>query len=497
MDIKNLDLNALFPPPTEEEWRKAAEKLLKGKPFAETLFSRTDEGLTLKPIYPITGQEHPLRVMPARGDRHWQVAQTLHAGNDSFNQRAREALDNGQTALRLDLDVSSQWGSAPPHVPERMGALHLTENSAWEIVLENIDPSATPLHVDALNRPLAVANGLTAFLEKRGCSNPSGGLGADPVSGALRYGGFPRPWEEQARELRRAAEMLHPFPDFDLITIHADIIHNSGGHKVRQLAYFLALAAHYMRLLSDDAATELPTGGWRLRLAVGNDQFAEMAKLRAARLLWRNLLRGFDLDERQYPLAIDAVTSWRYMTFFDPWVNMIRATGQAFSAIIGGCDTLDVLPFDLPLGPPDAFSLRQARNISIILAGESYLDKVREPASGSAYLDSLTREIAGEAWRLFRRMEERGGIMALIRAGSWQEEIHEEAAREERAYEEGRRKAIGSNIFPNPGEKRPVKNASVPRMNMLPGTAAEALPLLKEKRVLAAFEERRLREEAG
>ncbi|HED11395.1 MAG TPA: hypothetical protein ENJ10_11955 [Caldithrix abyssi] len=493
MDMNDLDIRSLFPPPAEEDWRAAAEKLLKGKPFRETLFSQTDEGLTLSPIYWPGGE--PLRVMPGRGKRHWELAQTLYAGNDTFNRRAREALQNGQTALKPDLDVSSQWGSAPPHIPGRMGSIHLTEAAALDELLANIDPAKTPLYFDALNRPAEIAGVIKVFLEKRGCKNAGGGLGADPLSGALRYGGFPADWPMQAEGMQKAAEILRDFPEFDLVTIHADIIHNSGGHKVRQLAYFLSVAANYFRLLSRDAATDPPPGGWRLRLAVGNDQFAEIAKLRAARLLWRQLLRGFDLDEGTYPLSIDAVTSWRYMSFFDPWVNMIRATGQAFSAIVGGCDTLDILPFDLALGQPDAFSLRQARNISVILGEESYLGKVREPASGSAYLDSLTREMAGEAWRLFQHMEEQGGILSLIREGRWQKDIREEAAREEREYEEGRRKAIGSNVFPNPAEKRPTKAGPGVRVNILPGPAAEAVEPLPEKRVLADFEKRRLREE--
>ncbi|RMH65757.1 MAG: hypothetical protein D6677_01615 [Calditrichaeota bacterium] len=465
----DLNLKGVFPLPTEDAWRAAVDKLLNGKPFHETLFSTTEEGLELAPIY---NEAKPDTLSVQSSDTVW-IAQRLFCDNSAFNAKARHVLTLGQNALRIDLDIVSQWGSHPPFWPSNCGLIHLPDADVFKQLTDELAPDV-PIFFDALSRPLEIAR-----IIKASGRTLIGTAGADPVSGALLYGGFPESWVISARETRQAALPITQSGGA-LFTLRGDLIHDSGGNKVQELAYLLGLSALYIRTLGDAA----PAMDWWWRTAIGNDQFAEIAKLRAMRLLWYNLLDGFGCAPEEYSLKIDAATSWRFMSYYDPWVNMIRSTGQAFSAITGGCDALEIVPFDRVLGMPDDFSIRQARNTAIILLRESYLRHVHDPAAGSWYLDTLTHQLAVEAWRLFQKMEREGGLLTWIRDGRWQQAVSANARQQQAAYHDGTRKAVGSTIYPNPDEKRPAKpTVSIP-VEPVAGSAGEAIEPLQPERVL-------------
>jgi len=279
-------------------------------------------------------------------------------------------------------------------------------------------------------------------------------LGADPLSAALIYGGFDNSLENSIEKwagfLDNSRSDFKPF----IITVHADVIHNSGGHCVQQLQYILGSVTTYVNgLLAKGIDAQHALATIRIKVAVGNEHFMEIAKLRAIRLLWENICQAYQVKSVKVP--VDVVTSWRFLSATDIYNNMLRATSQAFAAVAGGCDALDVLPFDLAVKKPDEFSLRQARNLHIILAEEAYLNKVQDPAAGAYYLDNLTVELARLSWQKFQDMEKRGGLFNALHSGQWQTEIKTNGLEQEKAFAQGVKKAIGVNCYQPDNEQKP------------------------------------------
>jgi len=496
MHPEKFDISKDFSFPAEGDWEMAALKLLKGKPFHESLFTVTDEGLTLKPIYERSDQ-YDLRLADLKIPG-CHVAQTLYVANDQFNTKAGAALNAGQTALNIDLDVVSSYGYSAPHIPEWMGTVHITESSAFGQLFDHVDLGLVPVLFDAQLSAAKIASWWKSFIRQKKVDPQKvfGGLGAGPIAAALRYGGLPFVPQASIESIADIFKDKERLPAMDVITIYSDAVQNAGGTIIQQLAYFLSAAVFYVNALSDLGIAPLTAlGALRVRTAIGPRLFSEIAKLRAFRLLWDNLCRAYDMDSSKTPLKIDAVTSRRYQSYFDPWVNMLRGTGSAFAALTGGCDTLDVLPFDLPLGAPDDFSRRQARNTQIILAEESNLLQVNDTPAGSGYLDTLSLEFAEKAWQRFQQIEEEGGILAQIISGSLQDEIHTLGQVEADEYSSGERKAVGCNIFPNPDEKRPSKGPIVIKPKFMTAPAVWPITALKQTRVFGAYEQQRMEKE--
>ena len=494
MNREKIDITNDFDIPDVAEWEKAALKLLKGKPFKETLFTTTDEGIILKPVYfqnDSSGINLSAYMTP-----DWWVAQTLFSANDTFNRHARDAIKNGQNALSIDLDPVSAYGLQLPAVPGRLGLVHISQSSTFDSLFSGIDLQQIPILFDAMLTAAQISEWWLEYLKKQSIniSMVRGGLGAGPIAAALRYGGLSADPVEIMRTIVTVFQAEKRLPGVDVFTIYCDQIHNAGGDVIHELSYFLSTAIFYINTLADlGIEPSRILSKIRVRTAIGPRQFMEIAKLRALRVLWGNLCRAYESDELNGVLKIDAVSSERYLSYFDPWVNMLRGSSAAFSALVGGCDSLDVLPFDWPLGLPDEFSCRQARNTQIILAEESNLLKVLDPSAGSGYLESLTREIAEKSWQRFQQIEADGGIVPRIKSGTLQKEIRARARLEEEEYALGKRKAIGSNIFPNPDEKRPAKQAARIEAGFHPVPAAWPVIPLRMERALEQFEQKRKR----
>jgi methylmalonyl-CoA mutase len=442
-------LNRLdFKKPTEKEWQQAAEKLLAGRSLGDTLYRESPEGLTIKPIY-FAGDKPDVSVTTL--DSNWLIAQTLFTANKEFNLLAREVLYKGQSALNINLDISSQLDYEINE--QSAAALHITDFQTLFDLLDGVEPEKVPLFFNAFNTADRFYKWILDLSDKRGLDPAalSVALGADPISAALIYGSLFEPIAKISENWKRL--LKESTVDFKpaFITINADIIHNSGGHKIQQLQYILGSVTTYVNSLLDMGIEPARTlVAIRIKVAVGNEQFMEIAKLRAIRLLCDNICKAYQVQPVNIP--IDVVTSWRFLSDRDIYNNMLRASSQAFAAVAGGCDSLDVLPFDLALKQPNEFSLRQARNLQIILAEEAALNKVRDPASGAYYIENLTLQLAQRSWQKFQEMEKKGGLLNAISSGHWQSEIKNNALKQEKAILQGTKKAIGVNIYQTPDE---------------------------------------------
>ena len=275
------------------------------------------------------------------------------------------------------------------------------------------------------------------------------------------------------------------------VTIDGFLICESGGNSVQELAYILACGAEYiMRLSENGLKPESVVRQLRVHTSVASESFREISKIRALRLTWNRMLEAFSEKLATIPLAVDASTALRNKSYYDPWVNMLRVTNEAFAAICAGCDSLNVKPFDAAIGLSDDFALRIARNTQIILKEESNLDKVIDPAAGSAYIEELSMELTEKAWELFLNIEKDGGIIESIKNNRWQKRIRENSNSQILAYQHRKKKAVGSNIYPNIEEKTPSRNFEhipIKELNI-----DQKIAQLKTERALIKFEEFRL-----
>ncbi|WP_243056870.1 methylmalonyl-CoA mutase family protein [Nocardioides sp. SR21] len=235
--------------------------------------------------------------------------------------------------------------------------------------------------------------------------------------------------------------------------VDASAIHDQGSSDVQELAWSMAAGAAYLRTLTqagvsvDDAAALV-----EFRYAATDEQFATIAKLRAARRLWTRVLElsGVATGSTTGAMKLHAVTSRPMMTKYDPWVNMLRTTVAAFAAGVGGADSVTVLPFDSPLGRPDGFGRRIARNTSHLLIDEAHVAHVADPAGGSYAVEKLTDDLARAAWVTFGRLDDAPDPGAALAA-----EIAETVAKREAEIATRKRPITGLTEFPNLGETLP------------------------------------------
>lgn len=229
--------------------------------------------------------------------------------------------------------------------------------------------------------------------------------------------------------------------------VDATAVHDQGASDVQELGWSMAAGATYLRTLTgaglsvDEAASLV-----EFRYAVTDEQFPSIAKLRAARRLWNRVL---ELSSGSAQMRLHAVTSRPMMSKYDPWVNMLRTTVAAFAAGVGGADSVTVLPFDSPLGRPDAFGRRIARNTSHLLIDESHVAHVADPAGGSYAVEKLTDDLARAAWETFGRLDDGADLDAAIA---------EVVAKREREIATRKRPITGLTEFPNLGETLPVRD---------------------------------------
>jgi methylmalonyl-CoA mutase len=343
--------------------------------------------------------------------------------------------------IQVDLDsgVSSVWlqvgagGVAPEGLATALADVLL---DVAPVVLDASDPVAAAEAFADLARGTTLAEGTN--------------LGADPLGALVRGTAGP----DVAGTVASVARIGRDIGSRALV-VDGTAVHDLGASDVQELGWSLAAGATYLRLLvADGHSVEEAATLVEFRYAATDEQFATIAKLRAARRLWARMLRLSGVDDPP-PMRIHAVTSRPMMTKYDPWVNMLRTCVAAFASGVGGADAVTVLPFDSRLGLPDAFGRRIARNTSALLVHESHVAKVADPAGGAYAVERLTDDVAVAAWAELQRLEADGGAQAGL--PGLRERIGSVVA--ERDQQIGRRKRplTGLSEFPNLAETLPER----------------------------------------
>lgn len=443
-EADRLVLAGEFPAATRERWRELALGVLRksgmdidadvdADAVDAALGTDTPDGVRLRALY--TSDDVVAAGVPDGRPvgQPWDVRQR-HTYPDPEVARAAVLAD-------LENGVTSLWLTA---AADELGA-----------VLDGVYLDLAGVVLDGGAHFEAVADAYLGLLAERGVrpGQATGNLGADPLSVQARTG--------QRPDLGAAVELaMRCAPDHGAlraIVVDGLPYHEAGGSDAQELACALAAGTEYLRALTGagltvaDAAAQL-----EFRYAATVDQFATIAKLRAARRLWRRVTEvcGAVATQRQH-----AVTSPIMQAARDPWVNMLRGTVACFSAGVGGADAVTVLPFDSAIGLPDVFALRIARNTQALLVEEAHVARVGDPAGGSWYVESLTTELARRAWADFQRIEAAGGLSAALADGSvaaalaatWEHRRDEVAHRGQ--------PLTGVSEFPNLAEK-PISRAA-------------------------------------
>ncbi|WP_236619582.1 methylmalonyl-CoA mutase subunit beta [Bacillus sp. 1NLA3E] len=475
-------INEVFPAATAEQWKQKAEETLKGKPV-ETLGKSTYEDIRLKPLYSKEDLENQIvSQFPGYQDYRrginplgyvtsdWKVAQTITATNpDELKELLLSSFQKGQTAISFE-------------VSEKL----ISEISS---ILADIVTSY-PFNVNAKEFQAELLKAVQSLAEKSdGRQELSGYIGMDPIAIAVESGSeVEGVYEQWANTIRDTTES---FPNLKTILVDTTPYHNGGANAVQELAIALATGVeHISKLTEQGLSLETVLDKMVFKFAIGSNFFMEMAKLRAARLLWSKLTESYGATPELRKMVISAETSKFTKTKYDPYVNLLRAGNEAFSAILGGIQYLHVSPFNEPEGQATAFSDRIARNTQLIIKEEAHLKKVVDPAGGSWYIESLTNEVAQKAWDLFLEIDAKGGIISTLRSNWLQEQIA--AVKEKRQKDIFTRKQsiIGTNIYANL-QDQPLQVAET----KMSSNAEFAIKPIAQERLAQGYEELRSRAE--
>ncbi|MCK4979795.1 MAG: hypothetical protein KAS62_05330, partial [Candidatus Delongbacteria bacterium] len=288
-----------------------------------------------------------------------------------------------------------------------------------------------------------------------------GSIDNDPLKELALCGSFALGEEKRFSEMKDIFEETLKMPRFKGIDISNDHYHNSGATIVQKIAYLLSSAVYYKDRIAQGISIDDFSDNVVLSYSIGQNYLMEIAGLRALRLLWSNIVKVYD-ESSETKIRIHARTGVINKTKYDAHVNILRTTTEAMSAVIGGCNSLTVLPYDIAINEPDSFSMRIARNTELILGEEAHFDKYIDPAAGSYYIEKLTDSISQEAWKLFQEIEDQGGMLEAIKKGLIQGQINEVKNKRIKKLTSRQDNLVGTNHVPNNSEVAPVvRNADL------------------------------------
>lgn len=431
--LKDMKNNS-FPKVTMEEWAEQAEKALKGKPVSK-LNTVTYEGITRKPVYTEDDRNNASKQLIEKSD--WAVSQQLYGSNSfaELNAQLKMELENGLQSIQFATFPSTD-----------AKALLIKDQTDLRTLLNNISLNDITLQVHAGPSATTFINALIdSELETKSLQ---GIIGADPIGELAATGSLNQPLEQYYDEMKSNIEWKeNNAPGLQTVWVQSNAYHNGGANAVQELATVMATAVEYIQALMnrgisfEDASKEIA-----FTFPVGSDFFMELSKLRAARVLWANIMEAFGGDEKAQPMTVHATTSIFTKSNLDPYVNMLRTTTEAFSAAVGGADSMNV---DSYQQDSDAFSRRIARNTHYILKEESFLNKIVDPAAGSFYVEKLTNQLADEAWKLFQELDKLGGIMEALRTNFLQDRIAVVKEKRLKDVQSRKKVLVGINMFAN------------------------------------------------
>lgn len=484
---ESMALAGEFPQQTHEDWQRlvagvvnksrAEDAKLTPEDAEASLRTTLSGGLVVDPLYQRSADAAAIGVpgaMPfTRGtglrpaDQPWDVRQ-LHDDPDANISRAAvlDDLEHGVTSVWVHVGAD---GVAPGDLAA---------------VLADVKLDMAPVVVSSWDAQGDAAAALQSVLQGSPDVHGKGNYGLDPLGAAARTGAA-----ADLAGLAGAVESLSGIPGMRAITVDARVYRDAGASAVDEVAYAVATGVAYLRALADagvDAATAF--GQIDFRVSATADQFLTIAALRALRRLWARVGEVCGVPEPERGARIHAVTSQRMFTRDDPWVNVLRSTLATFGACAGGADAITVLPYDTVAGLPEKFSRRLARNTQIVLADESNIARVTDPAGGAWAVEVLTDEVATAAWAVLQEVEAAGGIAAALADGLVAGRLEAARAEAEQGLANRRTPLTGVSMFPLVGETPLAREprAALPTGGLAPHRDSEVWEGLRDRAMALA-----------
>ena len=437
-----------FTAPSAQEWRDKIEVDLKGADYQKKMVWRTNEGFSMEPFYrkedvdklPLVNAlpgEFPYVRGNKAADNAWHVRQNIKcACPKEANAKALDILDKGVDSLGFCIPA------------DKLSAEYI------EQLLDGIYVECVELNFHTCQRhSLELARLLDAYFRAKGAdlTKIEGSIAFDPFEKLLTKGADRTALLADSKQI---IELFAEYPNFRALAVNAFKLTDAGAYSYQDLGYALAWGNEYLNSLTElGVAPETVAGNLKFNLGINGVYFMEIAKLRAARMLWAQVVAQYTADKEAAKMHVCAYTTTYNQTIFDSYVNLLRSQTETMSAALGGVESIVVRPFDLPYETPTEFAERIARNQQLLLKDECHFDRMVDVAGGSYFIEELTAALAQQAWKLFLSVEEAGGFLKAAQAGTIQTAINE--TNKTRHANAGKRKEflLGTNQFPNFTEK--------------------------------------------
>ena len=443
-------LFAEFPAVTTEQWEEVITKDLKGADYDKKLVWKTIEGFNVRPYYRAENladikfrDTQPGQFPFVRGTKksnEWLIRQDFCACEnlEEANRLALDALMKGANSIGFEL----------PH--------RALDEKEMAVLLKDICLQAIEVNFCGCcpGKTRGTLDSFLKYAEAQGVAKDEIRASFDfsPLHALTVKGRF---CDDAFDKLADCVKAVAAYPGIRVVAVKACDFNSAGSSISQELGYAMAIGSEYMTALTDrglDAAEVARR--IKFIFAISGNYFFEIAKFRAARVLWANIVKAYgveDLDAMK--IKVHAVTSSWNQTVYDAYVNMLRGTTEAMSAALAGVDSIVVLPFDHAFRAPNEFSNRIARNTQSILKEEAHFDKVEDPGAGSYYIETLTSSIAKAAWDIFKSVDEKGGYVEAFKAGDVQAAVKAVSDKRDQAIAKRRDTILGTNQYPNFLEK--------------------------------------------
>ncbi|MDM8242220.1 methylmalonyl-CoA mutase small subunit [Phocaeicola barnesiae] len=438
-----------FPPVSTQEWMDKIQVDLKGADYEKKLVWKTNEGFKVKPFYRqedleglkttdgLPGQYPYLRGIK-KDDNTWFIRQDIRVDDPSeANAKALDILNKGIDSLGF-------------HVPAKALDADFIRTLLKDICCECIELNFTTCQ----RHTLQLAELLVAYFKEKGYDPEKiqGSVNFDPISKMLQKG------KDLSGIVAKGAELvkvLAPFPKFRCIAVNSLKLNNAGAYIYQELGYALAWGNYYLNALVEAGIpVDLAARKIKFNFGISSNYFMEIAKFRAARMLWADIVKAYGpTEECACKMVAHAETSTFNLTLFDAHVNLLRTQTEAMSAAIAGVNSITVTPFDKVYETPNEFSERIARNQQLLLKEEAHLNRIVDAAGGSYYIENLTVAIAQQAWNLFLETEDAGGMLAAIQQGTVQDTVNASNKARHEAVSKRKEILLGTNQYPNFSER--------------------------------------------
>ncbi len=438
---------------SEQQWLSLVEKTLKGSSFEEELVTPTLDGIRVEPLYRQSSQSPSL---PA-AQPQWYIRQSFATGNPvDVNTQILAELEGGVSAIELCLDTGSpdtgisSGAVNQTSVDQTTSRIPCQSLEELELLLTGVFPEMLHVSLQPGSQNQVAAALLDSVWRKQNIDRAKTrvSFNADPLGTAARTGHF------NATDIDAATNLsLHTrthYPDGSSLCVDTSVYHNAGASEAQELGFAMATGVQYLKALTDagfapaDACRQLS-----FRYSLDSDFFLSIAKLRAAALLWSQILKHCGITEEAQHIELEAQSGNRCLTRHDPWVNILRVTTQAFAALIGGAGSFNSASYDAMQKDQSSLGRRIARNTQLILLEESKLQQVQDPLAGSGFIDAMTTGLSSKAWDIFQGIESRGGMWQTLKSNHIQELCEDKRAQRRQHIATGRATIVGVSAYPD------------------------------------------------